>query len=378
MCVRGEGWVRASPEDVFLCCFCIHDRPKWDLMFDEGRMIEELSPTIRLSHLKFKGRWPTAPRDFVLVSSRVQDPDGTYLMGASSVEDPRAPEVKGFVRGFTRTSGYILRKATLPDGSAGTQMMYIVQMNPGGWVPKKLAEQVAVNQPLCVARIRDLVESKQAYYQQHPGELRPVLAVPTGGAKAEAIPPPSTSVTVAPVSAPRAAQPATIPAVAPASAAVTAAPTSVVTVPVTPFETAVVPVPSGPVAAVSDPSFATLSQTLVALASVSQTAAGHLQSALQAVDRLLALHEAQQQYSAQLTSLLLQTADIEARVRSAETSWDARLRKVEGPVMDFEWLSGLQRLDWRTLAGLAALFLVWPIVGNVLWSAVMRRFRRRR
>jgi hypothetical protein len=55
MCMRGDGVIRASPEVVFLTAFCMEDRPKWDAMYERGSTIDAPTPTLKISHLMFKG-----------------------------------------------------------------------------------------------------------------------------------------------------------------------------------------------------------------------------------------------------------------------------------------------------------------------------------
>lgn len=55
MFMRGEGTIAAHAEDVYLCTFAMEDRPKWDKMFEKGTVLENLTPTIRISYMQFKG-----------------------------------------------------------------------------------------------------------------------------------------------------------------------------------------------------------------------------------------------------------------------------------------------------------------------------------
>lgn len=55
----------------------------------------------------FKAVWPTSPREFIICTTWMEQPDGSVLIASRSPPDSECPPVRdGYVRGHIRISGY--------------------------------------------------------------------------------------------------------------------------------------------------------------------------------------------------------------------------------------------------------------------------------
>jgi hypothetical protein len=288
------------------------------------------------------------------------------------------PPASGYVRAVSQTSGYIAKAIRLDDGSIGTRLTYVVQMDPAGWIPSYIANAVALAQPMCVAAIRKLVESGRAHFQINPAAPRPVLAAPAhlafltpdelaaaaSAAPADTLPPPPAPTAAAAAAAVPAAATALPPPVAVTAASAPPARVDYAA------PGAMVAQPAGP------GDVGALARTLHALTTASAAAAAQMQGVGLALDRLLQHHTAQQAHLGRIAAQLGSVAETERRLREAEGVWDARLQQLEGPLLDAEWLSAFRHLEWRAVAAIGAVLVLWPVLANLLWSVLRQRLRR--
>ncbi len=133
-------------------------KSSWDKMWNMTETVEALSPTTSIIRDEYKPLWPTGARDFVLLREVEEQADGAWAVGACSVTDPRAPEKKGLVRAECLIGGFVLR----PDPSSpnSTLMSYITAVDLKGSIPEFIINQVAVDQPLCVARVAEVAMTR--------------------------------------------------------------------------------------------------------------------------------------------------------------------------------------------------------------------------
>lgn len=352
------------------------------------------------------GKWPSAARDFVVLSSRARDPDGTFVVAATSTTHPEAPEQRGIVRAHIRTSGFVIHDVT-PSGSSKpvTKLTYIVQLDPGGWVPAYLANAVAINQPLCIAGIRETTEAR-AHLGKPPVTADPLFASGAAAVGAgsnekvatlsahEAVAPPLELPSLASVGAlPTAVNPATAAAalVAPGqpdtalpvlrdhpmvSATAAAAATTPAAMPMTTTSVLVDQATAG--GELQPYHMASAESSLVVVSATAQQITGSLRSAALAADSLVQLFGTQQSHIQRMHALLAQYLEIEQRVRDAEHVWDQRLRRMEGPLMDVDWLRAWRNIDWRAAVALVAVLVGWPVIANLVWSLLRRWLTQRR
>jgi hypothetical protein len=77
--------------------------------------------------------------------------DTEYVDAQTSIEDPRCPPVKAFVRGKCLFSGTQFIKLS----ETQTKVIYVGQLDLGGWVPAFIGNIINVKQPMCIAKMRE-------------------------------------------------------------------------------------------------------------------------------------------------------------------------------------------------------------------------------
>lgn len=100
-------------------------------MYKEGKIIQRYPVSMGLYHEVYKGKFLVSSRDFCFADIRVFESDGSIVIPAISVEDPRVPPVKDNVRGTLLLAGWIIRP--LEEGKS--KATYIVTTNLAGSIP---------------------------------------------------------------------------------------------------------------------------------------------------------------------------------------------------------------------------------------------------
>jgi hypothetical protein len=95
------------------------------------------------------------------VSSYRIFPNGSVIYGGTSVQYSGCPETKGVVRGNITFGAYVL----FPKSENTCELRYIVNTDLGGSIPNFVVQQVAMDQPMIAAAVRDYAENlKQSNY----------------------------------------------------------------------------------------------------------------------------------------------------------------------------------------------------------------------
>eukprot|EP00826_Nyctotherus_ovalis_P043229 TRINITY_DN4528_c0_g1_i19.p1 TRINITY_DN4528_c0_g1~~TRINITY_DN4528_c0_g1_i19.p1 ORF type:complete len:129 (+),score=50.72 TRINITY_DN4528_c0_g1_i19:649-1035(+) len=111
-------------------------------MYKEGKVVEFYANNMALYNESYKGKLVVSSRDFCFITKKVFEADGSIILPAVSVEDPRVPPTKGNVRARLITAGWIIRP--LEGGkSSGT---YIVTTNLAGSIPGFMQNMAAKGQ----------------------------------------------------------------------------------------------------------------------------------------------------------------------------------------------------------------------------------------
>ncbi|KAF3935789.1 hypothetical protein ABW19_dt0200703 [Dactylella cylindrospora] len=157
-------------------------RKHWDDRFQTG------FPTLRFSRKLVRfyavqkgvgGGWfsVVSPRDFTGYSGHAKEigEDGVtrYYYLQTSAEFDDVPPVEGCVRGETSIAGWILEEK---EGEP-VKCSYIIKFDPKGSIPHTILMGVALNAPVCIARVSDYIKKNGLvpYVRMHddfPGQLR--------------------------------------------------------------------------------------------------------------------------------------------------------------------------------------------------------------
>ncbi|KAJ3371855.1 hypothetical protein GGF31_002514 [Allomyces arbusculus] len=120
----------------------IEKRPEWDEMTEAASIVEQLSPTTRVQHIKIKAIWPTSARDLLLLSHWRRLSPSTLLACTTSVDHANVPEAPGVVRMWAECAGQLCERVVV-NGVEKTRVLQIADGDPKGWVPKSILTMVA-------------------------------------------------------------------------------------------------------------------------------------------------------------------------------------------------------------------------------------------
>ena len=132
-------------------------RCEWDNMTVKTTVPRVIDDHCRIVYMQSIAQFPASARDFCTeVRSKMMD-DGVTFAQICNSQEPGQEEIaaaKGFVRGQTLNSGFILKKL----GDAETEITYIMCLDLCGWLPTALVNKVMADGPLALAKLRDIAE----------------------------------------------------------------------------------------------------------------------------------------------------------------------------------------------------------------------------
>ena len=155
-CVKGTGMVKAPPEFILRFLKDPSTTTKLDELLKESKTVHEVSGAVHIVHLLYKPVWPTSPREFSVMSVSGQFDKQTWVDAGISVQDPRIPQEKGYVRGELIVGGYVIR--SVPDNPELSEVTYAAQVDLKGSIPAFVVNKITESQPQCVSRLRNHVE----------------------------------------------------------------------------------------------------------------------------------------------------------------------------------------------------------------------------
>lgn len=117
--------------------------------------IKEYSNHTWVEYLRFKGVWPTSPRDFVNITHwRLLNDNRIIIFGFSEKFDDLKPPVDGHIRADMITAGYVLTPV-----SGGTKVQYLVKTDLKGTLPVSVVNFASNNQPSILVTIRKIMDT---------------------------------------------------------------------------------------------------------------------------------------------------------------------------------------------------------------------------
>ena len=149
--VRGSLRIPYAPIYVVDLIGDLSLRSKVDGMFDEGKSVKKLNGSLKVEHLKYKGVWPTAPRDFCVLAYFFIDEQGNFVMAAKSIQHPLVPEVDGYVRGEVFIGGYLID--VVQENPNECDVTYVSYSDPKGSLPLSMVQNVQKSQPMVLHAI---------------------------------------------------------------------------------------------------------------------------------------------------------------------------------------------------------------------------------
>ncbi|KAK3576084.1 hypothetical protein CHS0354_014088 [Potamilus streckersoni] len=150
----------------------LHDpdyRKTWDQSMLEGYEICALNPNNDIGYYALKCPSPLRNRDFVTQRSWLDMGNEKYIIN-HSVNHEECPPRKGFIRGISYFTGYLIRKL---DG-AKTQLTYVSQSDPKGklpsWAVNKATKMLGAK---IMSRIHKACKNYPKWKGKHNPHLKP-------------------------------------------------------------------------------------------------------------------------------------------------------------------------------------------------------------
>lgn len=106
-----------------------------------------LNECTSVRRIRFKAIWPTAPRDFVVLTTWTELPDGSILISSRSAPNSLYPKEAEVVRGNIQVSGYLIRPIDGSDGKT-CEVTLCAHSDLGGTLPIGIINMLSSAAPL--------------------------------------------------------------------------------------------------------------------------------------------------------------------------------------------------------------------------------------
>jgi len=145
--VRGKGIIEGvKPYHFYTIASHTGARQFWDPRFQAGYALKRFSRRAYKLYTIQKGVLFVQPRDFIAVQDSIFEDDGSIYVAQGSVpDDENTGPVNGRTRGTLHMAGWSIK----PKGE-GSELSYIVNVNPNGSIPTAIAASVVQAVPLSV------------------------------------------------------------------------------------------------------------------------------------------------------------------------------------------------------------------------------------
>lgn len=107
------------------------------------QLLDESNPHGRVRRFMFKAVWPTAPRDFIVLTTHKKLENGCYMVATRSVANDVFPEESRFTRGKVLVSGYYLKPV-----AEGTEIIMCAHTDLGGTLPSTIINMLSTSAPI--------------------------------------------------------------------------------------------------------------------------------------------------------------------------------------------------------------------------------------
>ena len=148
--LRGVG---VLPTNLYLLMAVIDDVPRhreWVYRLAQSTLVSRPDPFHATAYLRFDFPWPSSDRDGVvkIVVERRWVPHHEIWIRFQRTTHSKRPEVSGVVR-VPRSIGYTRLRWIGPNK---THVIYQIDTDPGGWLPKWLVRWISRDLPLRILR----------------------------------------------------------------------------------------------------------------------------------------------------------------------------------------------------------------------------------
>ncbi|EKX42752.1 hypothetical protein GUITHDRAFT_111123 [Guillardia theta CCMP2712] len=196
---RGQGFIRATPQEVFQVLLHVERRPDWDDLCDYGSQVRQLGDNADIVYLSYQGKLGVCARDLCLLRGWLQNPDGSAILVAHSIECGDVPKVAGKVRaGQENEDGMGDEEQGVGEGTwvraechdcaymitpmeDGCLFSYAIQLDMKGYVPLFFSNLIQTQHPLIISMLRKNLEIPSIVLVSHvPDSHDSCLAIRVG------------------------------------------------------------------------------------------------------------------------------------------------------------------------------------------------------
>jgi len=152
---RGIVTVKAPLQKCLDFAMDASKRTSWDKVIKESHKVRDTEDGHQIFYMLSVAKFPASPRDFLIDLYTKRYDDKSVIIWGKCPEKEEVEPVKGVVRGKCISSGYIF----VPnEDDTSTTITFVMQLDMGGWIPASIVNMVMVDEPLCLAQFRNLVE----------------------------------------------------------------------------------------------------------------------------------------------------------------------------------------------------------------------------
>lgn len=152
--IKGTTIIKADKVDILKLFVDASRIGEYDDMFDAFKFITSVDDRTEIKRVMFKAIWPTAPREFLTLSTWRETSDGSIIVATRSAPDVLCPPQKGFVRGFLHISGYLIQPYEVAkDLDSSVQpghckLTLTAHTELGGTLPVSIINMLATSAPM--------------------------------------------------------------------------------------------------------------------------------------------------------------------------------------------------------------------------------------
>jgi len=157
---------RTIPTDKFTIQKSLVDKHSLMQLDDMMQEVDILRSTddglISIRHIRCKAVFPTAPREFIVITSATTLEDGRVVIASRSVLLKDVPVPEGYVRGTNIISGYIVEETKDQDGNVVCDVRLVAHADLGGSIPATIINMIGTSATMKILiALNQMVQSNQ-------------------------------------------------------------------------------------------------------------------------------------------------------------------------------------------------------------------------
>ncbi|KAJ7946502.1 PCTP-like protein [Quillaja saponaria] len=150
-----------SPQQFITVANAVDAAKQWDSDLVEARYIKDLEDNLSIIRLRFgdNSKPLFRNREFIVYERRETMEDGTLVVAVASLPKEIAaglhPKQNNAIRGLLLQSGWVVEK----QEDDACMVTYVVQLDPGGWLPKCFVNRLNTKLVMIIENLRKLAQA---------------------------------------------------------------------------------------------------------------------------------------------------------------------------------------------------------------------------